>query len=418
MQPPVQPETQTEIQSEAGAVTPATGPFHIETWAYDTAGGEGSTAPASLVARYVTYAQSTSNNKVLTDCHTVAPYCKALHSINASRIYWYWDPSNTIGSSKENWWLHKPGYTDYAHRLVAVLGDNHSAYLLNQSVLAVQTYWQSYVRGQFSAYDGLMMDDMSPSIKEAVYKTGSTGIQEITTDAQLVAMREAFCAKMTKATGTPFYIVQNGVNANPYVPHGLSRIGNPTNVHGLISEGVPLNGGVITPWYPNLLDLMSQVNATPGFIVLLSYGPSSVARASDRYIHTATVWLGYSPGHEVSWEDLEAGTRLNVFPEATIYPTQPVQSMSTGNRNLLVQTNVWRREFRACYLRGALWGHCAALVNINGVSVSLQPSWLTQTYSNSIQVVGGDVQDTTAHIALGTKPTSIPARGALLLYGK
>ena len=417
---PLQPETQTQLQSDVGAVTPTTGPFHIETWAYDSAAGEGKTAPASLVARYLTYAESTSDNKVLTDCHTQTLKCKALHIINANRIYPFWDPSDSLTNSSENWWLHKAGYTDFAHRLVATISPGESGNLLNESVPAVQTYWQSFVRKQYSAYDGLMADDMSPSLTEELYKTGVTTSQEIKTDAQVLAMRSAFSAKMTKANGTPFYIVQNGVNPNPYLPHGLSRIGNPANVHGLIAEGVPVSNGVISPWYPNLLDLMAQVNATSGFVVLLSYGSNSttIARASDRYVHTATMWHGYSPGHEVSWEDLEGGTHFNVFPEEAIYPTQPVQSMSTGNTNLRVATNVWRREFRACYLRGTLWGHCAALVNTNGVAVAAQPIWLTQAYTNAITVVGGDVQNSAASVTLGAKSTSIPAKSAVLLYGK
>jgi hypothetical protein len=416
-QAPSQPRIQQEIPTEAGALSSGTAPYHIETWAYDAWGTEGATAPATLVARYVTYAESIGNDKVLTDCHTVAPRCKAIRRIDTSRDYTYEDPSGIIAASRESWWLHQAPYSDFSHRLRATLG-GHIAYTTNQNVPAVQSFWRSYINRQYSAYDGLMLDDMSPNIPELVYGTQATSVTELKTDLQVISMRETFARAMTRSNGSPWYIVENGVNPNPYLTRGLQRLQTPPNVHGLISEGVPVRNGVISSWYRNLLDLMWQVNGTPGFIVLLSYGRGTAANVSDRYVHTATIWLGYSPGHEVSWEDLEGGTRLNVWPEETIYPATPVQSMTTGNTNLLVQPNVWRREFRTCYMRGALWGHCAALVNTNSVAVGLRSTWLTQTYTNQIRVVGGDVQDSTAAVTLGTKPTSIPANGAVLLYGR
>ena len=417
--PPLASRPQLLSQTQGSSILPSvtTAPFHIETWAYDAGGTQGSTAPASLVAKYVTFAESAGNDKALTDCHTVPPYCKAIHYIDASRIYTYLDTGGIIAKSRENWWLHYGGYTDFAHRIKAVLG-TRTAYVVNQNTPAVQAFWQSYTRVWYPKYDALMTDDMGASIKELLYGTNATSATELKTDAQVLAMHEGFSAKLTRSNGTPFYVVANGVSSNPYILHALQRIGTPPNVHGLISEGVPVANGIITRWYADLLDLMSQVNAQPGFIVLLSYGSGSVARVSDRYLHTATIWLGYSPGHEVSWEDLEGGTRLNVWPEETMYPTTPVQSMSTGNSNLLVAQYVWRREFRSCYLRGSLWGHCAALVNTNSVAVALRSAWLTQTYTNQIRVVGGDVQDPTAAVTLGIKPTSIPANGAVLLYGK
>lgn len=414
--PQLQPQLEPQANEAIPLATATPAPYHIPTWAYDDSatGTEGSTASASIVARYVTYAESVGTNKVLTDCHTVAPRCTAIRIVDASRIY----TDNTTGiltASKETWWLHQRPYTDVTHRLRVNL-NGKIAYVMNESNAAVQSYWQSYIRANYGSFDGLMLDDMSSSIQELVYQTQATSVTELTTDAQVLAMRQAFAAKMTHSNATPYYIIENGVSANPYNPEGLARIGTPANVHGLISEGVPVAYSVITSWYPNLLDLMTKINATPGFIVLLSYG--TVLRTSDRYVHTATIWLGFSPGHEVSWEDLEGAPHLNVFPESTIYPTSPVQSMTTGNTNLLVQTKVWRREFRACYLRGALWGHCAALVNTNSVAEAIRSTWLTQAYTNQITVAGGDVQNSTATVSLGTKPASIPANSAVLLFGK
>ncbi|MGZ3517620.1 MAG: hypothetical protein ACXVAM_10635, partial [Vulcanimicrobiaceae bacterium] len=68
--PATQPETVTALQTTSSA------PYHIETWAYDNASAQGSTASPALVSQYVTYAESGGGAKALTDCHTVAPGCK------------------------------------------------------------------------------------------------------------------------------------------------------------------------------------------------------------------------------------------------------------------------------------------------------------------------------------------------------
>lgn len=389
-------------------------PFHIETWAYDAGSGEGSKAPPALVAKYITYAESAGDDKVLRDCHTVAPRCVALHYIDANRNYYTLD-KNLVAVAHEDWWLHVPGYTDFTHRLKAPSGKN-VAYLLNQSTPGVQAYWQSYIRRDYDPYDGLMADDTSPSLNLEFYGTGYESSQELTSDEQVVSMHEAFAEKLTHRNGRPFMVVQNTVNPNPFLVHGLAMIGHPPNVIGLVAEGVPVSDGKITTWYPSLLDIMAQVNRTRGFLVLLSYG--SGGHAGDRYAHIGTMWLGYSPGHEVSWEDLADNDDLAAWPEETIYPTQPLQSMSNGNGDLTVAFQVWRREFRTCYLRGRYWGHCAALVNTNTSPAPIQNSWLTQRYSNTIEVRGGDVEDPRARVVLAPLQTTIPANGALLLYGK
>lgn len=389
-------------------------PYHIETWAYDSGSGEGSKAPAALVARYITFAESVGDDKVLRDCHTVAPRCVALHYIDPNRNYYTVDKT-LVSVAQENWWLHIPGYDDSPHRLKAPLRKD-VAYLLNQWVPGVQAYWQSYTRRYCDGYDGLMADDTAPSLNLQVYGTGYRSSDELTSDAQVVSMHQAFAAKMTHRNGRPFLIVQNTVNPNPYLEHGLQMIGRPPNVIGLVTEGVPVSYGAITPWYSSLLDIMALVNKTPGFLAILSYG--SGGHANERFVHTATIWLGYSPGHEVSWEDLAGNDDLSAWPEETIYPEQPVQSMSKNNLDVVVTFQVWRREFRRCSIRGSYWGRCAALVNTNALPIPIRPSWLTQRYSNTIKVIGGDVQDPSARVVLGPLQTTIPAHGALLLYGK
>ncbi len=391
-------------------------PFHIETWGYDEQGGEGSNASPSVVAQYLTYAESAGGNKVLNDCHTVAPYCKAMHYDDPNRQYMGTSSGYFAAAKGENWYLHAPGYSDSSHRLSACLSGGRCAYLPNQSLPAVQAYFRNEMQGYGNNYDGVFMDDTGAGLAQQVYGTGQSSSQEITSDSQNLAMHQAMASAYTHVDGSPYLVVANTTSDNPWLPSGFGLLGNPGNAIGAVAEGTPIYGGGITSHYSSLLDRMAAVNKTSGFLTMLSYGSGTQMRT----VHIGTIWLGYAPGHEVSWEDFSRNNSSDIaaWPEETIYPTQPVESMSSGNGDLLVTTNVWRREFSACYLRGQYWGRCAALVNTNGSAVSVQSSWLKQSYTNTIQLVGGEVQDPNATVTLGALQSSIPAHGALLLYGK
>jgi hypothetical protein len=164
-------------------------------------------------------------------------------------------------------------------------------------------------------------------------------------------------------------------------------------------------------------------------------------------VSIATTLLGYSQGHTVLQDDLYNGVSndLSVFPEEGIYPTGPVQTMgapagtgceagtgqicSTGGHNDLrvapgsqpydAGAGVYRREFSNCYNQNVSFGRCAVVVNDTSSPVTVQASWLTQSYSHQITFNGGDVQAggtlnlSSAGFTAGT--TTIPADDALLL---
>ena len=147
--------------------------------------------------------------------------------------------------------------------------------------------------------------------------------------------------------------------------------------------------------------------------------------------------LGYSPGHLVDWADLEQGSGdLAVWPEEGVYPTDPVQSMgepggtdcltgagpvcSTGGHNdLQVAPGVYRREFRACYAHGVLFGPCAAIVNTASGPVPVSPSWLAYPYAHQMTFTGGDVQSggaiNTQGAAFTAGSSTVGAQDAVLL---
>ena len=83
-----------------------------------------------------------------------------------------------------------------------------------------------------------------------------------------------------------------------------------------------------------------------------------------------------------------------------------------------VASGVYRREFSSCYNQGVAFGRCAVIVNWNGSAVTTQSSWLTNSYSHQVTMVGGDVQagGTINLTGAGYGPgTSIPAHDSVIL---
>jgi hypothetical protein len=240
---------------------------------------------------------------------------------------------------------------------------------------------------------------------------------------------------LTHSDGSSFMQVDNGLSVNPWTTPAFGLL-NSGGVTGLIAEGDPIDNGTITSYYSTLLDDMSYIDHTANdFLVLLSYDPSGSQQA--RRIQAATVLLGYSPGHIVSWSDLEQNNDdLQVWPEEGIYPTNPVQTMDTpggsgclhgngqvcttgGHNDLQVAPGVYRREFGDCYDHGTSFGNCAVIVNDTSSPVTIQNNWLTQNYSHQITMQGGDVQNggtiNTTGASFTPGATTVPADNASLL---
>jgi hypothetical protein len=430
-----------------GAVAPSTlgdaTPFdHIETWAYDDSassgwcnGGYG--ASPTLVRSWLTYAETNCGpnaDKALTDCHDAGTtHCTVLTYLNPN-VAWPGNPIPRGVPVQENWWLHQPGYTDFAHRLADV-GSYGTGYLLNQSSPAVQQRVQSYLRASFDSWDGVMMDDFAGSTTAQFWGTGYSSSEEISTDSEVLAGHEQMARVLTHSSGAPFLQVDNGINVNPDVKPTFPLLNDPSSVVGLVAEGEPWENGV-QPYYSTLLDYLAYVDSRRGnFIALLSYDENG--RLEARRFQEGTVLLGYAPGHVVDWADLEqANLDLAVWPEEGIYPTQPIESMRPpggngclsgdgvvcprgGHNDLEVMPGVYRREFGACYDHGVLFGPCAVLVNDTSSSVTVSRSWLAQSYSHQITISGGDVQSggtiDTAGATFTPGSTAVPADDALLL---
>jgi hypothetical protein len=425
--------------ASAPSFIPASGhvPTHIETWSYDDDCNGGVGATPTLVRAWLTYAESNcgaGDTHALTDCHeNGTTYCTAIQYMDANMIY----NSGSVpiaADAQENWWVHQPGQTDSAHRLTFD-GSYGAGQLLDQANPAVQSWFHKYAQSNYDSFDGLMMDDTGASQSEQFYGSNQSSSQELPSNSSVLSEHRQMAAALTHSNGSSFMQVDNGLNVNPWTKPAFGLL-NSGGVVGLMAEGDPIDNGTITSYYSTLLDDMSYIDHTQSdFLVLLSYDPSGSQQA--RRIQAATVLLGYSPGHIVSWSDLEQNNDdLQVWPEEGIYPTNPVQSMGTpagsgclagngqvcstgGHNDLQVAPGVYRREFGDCYDKGTSFGNCAVIVNDTSSPVTIQHSWLTLNYTHQITLNGGDVQSggtvdpAGATYTPGT--TTVPADDAALL---
>ncbi|HUC87218.1 MAG TPA: hypothetical protein VMR75_02765, partial [Candidatus Saccharimonadales bacterium] len=449
-------------------------PKHVETWAYDDStsgsscnGGYG--ASASLVQQWLSYAETNCGpgaTKALSDCHAGGVvYCKVMAYLETNFIY-----SNSplrgacsdLSCYPEDFWLHKPGVTPSSSTRLSFTSsyDNPTTtdYYLNKRSTDVDSWFQNYARTNYGNYDGFMMDDSGGSLSGLIANNdqGATSTYEITSNAELIASYDQLAGYLTKTDGTPYIKIDNGLDPWPVYDQDFTRLDNAKGVDGLLAEGSPISNNNIgsdpegypeyahADKYATLLDDMSYIDSTSGFMVLLSYDSSgSSTQLASRRMQAATDLLGYSPGHIVSWSDLEQNNdNLAVWPEEGIYPTSPVQTMgapsgsgcltgnngnngfgnvcsSGGHNDLQVATGVYRREFGECYNQGTAFGNCAVIVNDTPSPVAVQSSWLTHSYGHQITMVGEDVQSggtinlTGSGFSPGT--TTVPAYDAMLL---
>jgi hypothetical protein len=387
-------------------------PKHIATWTFDDNCTAGLGASKSLVRGWVTYADSgcgPKDHKAIRDCHSHGvTYCSAFVYLDAILVYRNHPPVD--GAASESWWLHQPGHTDRGHRLVfRTAGVGGLGNMLNQSNPAVDSWFRNYVHRDDNAFDGLALDDTGASPADQFYGSGFTRSQEIGTVRGILAEHKDLAASLTHTNGQPFVQVNNGLSVNPFLKPAFPELNNPGSVVGLIAEDDPIANGKLVTYYSTLLDDMSYIDHTQSnFLVLLSYD-SSGAQVSRR-IQEATVLLGFSPGHTVSWAALDRRSRkLQIWPEEGIYPTGPVQSMGSpggrgcmtgnghvcsrgGHRSLEVAPGVYRREFRQCYDRGVSFGSCAVIMNDTGHKVTVKARWLRLGYHHRVTMIGREVQ--------------------------
>ena len=436
--------------SPTGAV--AVLPAHIPTWAFDEYGAEGASASGASVRRYLTYAEGGyGNNKAQADCDGVpSSGCSSVFYVDPNFVYAAPGCASPqanlfLAAANETWFVHETGYADSAHRVSGSYQQTCNAstettpvYLTDQNNPAVVAFFASYMMANADGWDAYFMDDTSASVLTQAYGPGGgfcandppddwcTSTAEYPTDASVVAGHSALLAALNHSSGTPFRGFFNGIGFDGNSPENLNLIaaGN-GRLLGAVCENCVVNAGVLeSANFQRVLDAMAAIDTVPGsaFVELNtgSSSPGSADEITQRLVTTAIAWLGFSPGQTIVFPNLEETTEnLAVWPEDAIYPSQPLQSMSTSAADIAVASGVWRREFGACSLNAAAIGPCAAILNASNAAVVIQSTWLKQAYGHLVSVSGGDIgSGGTVAVSQGTfavNSTLVPAGAAVLL---
>ncbi len=374
---------------------------------------QGENATSAQVQQYVTYAEGgLGNGKAASDC-SGSNGCSSVFYLDPNLIY---DSAQCpisgdaqfVNASSESWYVHLSGYSDFAHRVQGT--DTQSCggasisipvYVAYQGNPAVQAFYESYLQQNADAWGYYLMDDTSWTLLDQMYGPSGgmcpgntnnwcTTTQELPNDAAVVAEHGALANALTHVNGSPMKFFTNGLDTTPSEEAGAS----PNFVGGLCENCVVDEGSLRTSMYATVLTQEALATAAGLAFVQINDGDSasgSSAQIAQRLVTIAVAWLGYSEGHTVVDENLEdTTTNLPIWPEEMLYPTQPVESMVSSANDIAVTSNVWRREFAACYLNEVSIGPCAAIVNGNSSSVTVASSWLQQTYGHVIGLSGGD----------------------------
>jgi hypothetical protein len=396
-------------------------PSHIPTWAYDERFYQGESTSAADVQRLLTYAEGGLNNdKAVTDCKG-SGRCSSVFYFNPHLVY---DkppqcPASAdrqfFAAAQENWFVHQAGYSDQAHRVQGTYtftckGQRISipVYAVNNDNPAVQRFFSNYLQQNANSFDYFLNDDTKTTITEQLYGPGGgmckggvnlngycTTSTEFADNRALEQTHKDFVDGLRYRDGRPMRFVYNSMAFGPQGAR-LSLLNATPAFVGAVCENCIISAGTFRPnMYAKVLDAMAAVNQIKGkLFVELNTGNSptgSDEQIAQRLTTTAVAWLGFADGQTVVWPNLEFSSRsLAVWPEDQIYPTGPVQTMRSSNSEIAVTPNVWRREFRACYMNGAPIGPCAAVLNGTASPVTPSASWFRSSFGHSVALRGGD----------------------------
>lgn len=438
---------------DAGTLTPqatSSVPKHIPTWAMDQYYSEGALGTAAQVHEYLSYAEGgIGNTKAVTDCASSGGACHSVFYFDPAIVYDF-AACGSLGSAAdlfkhatESWWVHLKGHTTAPYRVYGTYAKsgcrgttrNVPVYSLNGLNPAVRSYFTSFIHTDAGTFDYWFMDNTKGNVVGQFYGPGGgychnaagglcTTTQEIPSDAAVIQEHADLANSLTHPNGTPmlgFYNSLSFTNGQA----DLNVMSASSHFMGASCESCVVSLGTFRPtMYAPVLNTMAKVNATAnGHFMLLSQGTSpagSAAQIAQRKITAAIAWLGYNQAHTIVFPNLEANTtQLNIFPEFSIVPMSPLQTMSSGAANLEVAPGVYRREFASCYNAGVAIGPCMSIVNATGRDVVIRSSWLHETYAHVVDIIGGTIGQSghTSLTAIRFVPNSTyiaPAQGMLI----
>ncbi len=376
---------------------------------------QGENASSAQVQRYLTYAEGgLGNGKAASDCNGSSG-CSSVFYFDPNLVYDSGQcpmsgDSQFVNASSESWYVHDTGYSDFAHRVQGSYAQSCNGgsvsipvYVADQANSAVQAFYGGYLRQNADAWSYYLMDDTAWTVVDQMYGPGGsfcsgspnnwcTTTQEIPTNAAVVAEHGALATALSHASGAPMKFFTNRLDANPAEEVAAS----PNFVGGMCENCVVDEGSLRTSMYASVLTAEALADRTPGIaFIQVNDGAApggSADQIAQRLVTIAVAWLGYSEGHTIVDANLEDNTdNLAAWPEDMLYPTQPLQSMTSSANDIAVAPNVWRREFSTCYNDGTAIGPCAAILNGNAGTIAIAAGWLSQQYGHVVSLNGGDI---------------------------
>ena len=448
-------------------------PNHVPTWAHDGPNGgqtdpgttSTSTNPTSQrdIWTWLSYAETGTigrPTKAYFDCHAAGSPCKLVIYYDPGRVY-----SACPGGIDKKFVTQNTGEDFYLHDSASVSPSNRTtgsqAKWCNGSPILYPNWYnpavgQWYARTllwQFPENPNTMMfqDDSSAECLGRFRKGENFVPYELqgkgNCEQSIVMGLRTVADQMRWQDGMRVPVIANG-----FALHHYQRMANDASI-ALAAPGSNIVGGLSerqitrgTTYEPrgvfadvNTASLAYALNSDALYVLLgntkAAVGSTQPCSDSPHNLEDgcgalqmrrnllAAFWLAYKEEHTVLFE---TGIRddphlLSVFPEASIYPSNPIQALKPFNSNVRTTNGsgcgpspgsggiqsfavacgtlndgktpagVYVREFRECYNFGQLIGAgwCALVANTTNRAVTADGTWFTKGYTHTMVVGSG-----------------------------
>ncbi len=148
----------------------------------------------------------------------------------------------------------------------------------------------------------------------------------------------------------------------------------------------------------------------------LNLTPASTA-VDQRIYLVASFLLTYDLGTSVLSEKYPVPSGFDEEPESELVVTNPVIPTPSDISGLQISSNVFGREYGACYVAGVSVGPCGIAVNADRPGATHQFPWGSK-YQNTMVLSGGGILDGGTIATNGPAPAStIPGDDAVIAFG-
>lgn len=282
--------------------------------------------------------------------------------------------------------------TSYDGSLKQYVGDLASPALAS----FFNAYIDAHQRATGNAYDAVWEDDAGPLSEFYQPFTQALPGCWYPGDERYNAAQRAFDA----AAHLPVIFENLANHHGSTVSQSVALVGSPNVIAGLLEFCFANGFGGKDPrakeagsiWRVEENTVL-QVIAQHRMLVCFNYPSSGVtAEAYDQrgYI-MASFLLTYDPEQSVMAESAITPSGVPVEPEMTFVPLDPVVPAPASIEGLRTPMGAYAREYRACYLRGALIGACAVVVNPDAALPVPFP--YRDGYHRTVQISGHGVID-------------------------